>query len=350
VPAAPAELRARIAALARLIEGPLPEPQAEPAPALGDDEALLQAIYAAPDDDGPRAVYADVLTQRGDARGELIMLQLQAELGAASRRRVSGLLKKHRRAWLGPLAKMVTQATVVFERGFVAACETDLRRKSDADAAAGLAEWATVRRVRFHAHGALGATMSALEEARGVPESALAALGEVTLPRLRSLEVKPNASRGATDSLSDGQPGSRGLELLARGAGVPVLTELCLRFRSREWTRSSFRSRGPADYAWLLDGALGRRLERLAVCVEVEQAPVAAWVERLRGEPGSIVELVLVTGDWALELDRRDGVHARVRLDDRYDEPPAWAQPQIDAIRGVVCAAGVTWDGLRARG
>lgn len=49
-----------------------------------DDAALLAAIRAAPDDDAPRAVYADALLARGDMRGEYILVQLRlAELGAA---------------------------------------------------------------------------------------------------------------------------------------------------------------------------------------------------------------------------------------------------------------------------
>ena len=46
-----------------------------------DDAALLEAIWARPDDDGPRRVYADALLARGDPRGELIHLSLAAAAG-----------------------------------------------------------------------------------------------------------------------------------------------------------------------------------------------------------------------------------------------------------------------------
>jgi uncharacterized protein (TIGR02996 family) len=39
---------------------------------------LVQAILAAPDDDGPRLVYADWLTARGDPRGEYVALSVKA--------------------------------------------------------------------------------------------------------------------------------------------------------------------------------------------------------------------------------------------------------------------------------
>jgi uncharacterized protein (TIGR02996 family) len=55
-------------------------------------ESLLAAIYADPSDDALRLVYADQLSDSGDPRGELIMLQLDRAAGrgsAAARRRSS---------------------------------------------------------------------------------------------------------------------------------------------------------------------------------------------------------------------------------------------------------------------
>ena len=45
-------------------------------------ETLLAAVYAAPDDDGPRIVFADALLELGDDRGEFIHLQLARARGA----------------------------------------------------------------------------------------------------------------------------------------------------------------------------------------------------------------------------------------------------------------------------
>ena len=42
---------------------------------MNPDDAFLQAIRDAPDDDAPRLIYADWLDERGDPRGEFIRVQ-----------------------------------------------------------------------------------------------------------------------------------------------------------------------------------------------------------------------------------------------------------------------------------
>jgi uncharacterized protein (TIGR02996 family) len=114
-------------------------------------EALLDEILARPDDE-PRAVYADLLTDAGDPRGELITLQLalaRAEGdGAAALRRVGSLLKRHGKEWLGPLAPVAKHPR--WERGFLASLEL-AQRSAAPDAgweeAARAAALATVRRL-----------------------------------------------------------------------------------------------------------------------------------------------------------------------------------------------------------
>ncbi|MCA9665606.1 MAG: TIGR02996 domain-containing protein [Myxococcales bacterium] len=86
---------------------------------------LLAAIYQDPDDDDSRRVYADLLQEAGDPRGELIGLQLQQARGAASskeERRVRALLRAHRGQWIGEDLERVLNK-VVFERGFLFAAE-----------------------------------------------------------------------------------------------------------------------------------------------------------------------------------------------------------------------------------
>jgi uncharacterized protein (TIGR02996 family) len=74
---------------------------------MTDFDALLAAVIAAPDDDGPRLVLADYLIQRGDPRGELIVVQcklardgLRADLRAQERadRRVRPMCRDARAA------------------------------------------------------------------------------------------------------------------------------------------------------------------------------------------------------------------------------------------------------------
>ncbi|MBK7401452.1 MAG: TIGR02996 domain-containing protein [Myxococcales bacterium] len=92
---------------------------------MTDREAeLLEAIVRAPEDDTPRLIFADWLSEQGDPRGELIHLQLRAaSLEAGGERNKvraaeNKLLDAHRAAWLGPIAGVVEKAE--FRRGFVA--------------------------------------------------------------------------------------------------------------------------------------------------------------------------------------------------------------------------------------
>jgi uncharacterized protein (TIGR02996 family) len=88
----------------------LPRPRALDA----TEHALRAAIFAAPDEDAPRLVYADWLQERGDARGELVALQLQPQASA----RATELVALHRWQWLCDDGLPLTREAK-FERGFV---------------------------------------------------------------------------------------------------------------------------------------------------------------------------------------------------------------------------------------
>lgn len=109
-------------------------------------EALLGAIYDAPDDDAPRLVLADALLERGDPRGELISLQLRGDPDRDARKRERELLELHGKQWLGELAPIV-QAGFTFERGFLAECRIDNRHLDRVQKLAGHPAWATVRSI-----------------------------------------------------------------------------------------------------------------------------------------------------------------------------------------------------------
>lgn len=90
--------------------------------ATANDDELLAAVYAAPHDDGPRQVYADALTERGDERGEFISLQLARARGEATvaqrvREAVLASDRKRLSAWALPLS---AGGDVQFARGFPA--------------------------------------------------------------------------------------------------------------------------------------------------------------------------------------------------------------------------------------
>ena len=84
-----------------------------------DARELLQAIYDDPLDTSLRLVYADVLLEAGDPRGELIALQCNRGDGPVSRRE-RGLLKSYDRKWLGAIDPIVLKSGVEYRRGFVA--------------------------------------------------------------------------------------------------------------------------------------------------------------------------------------------------------------------------------------
>jgi uncharacterized protein (TIGR02996 family) len=110
------------------------------AAALDIEDELLAAIYADPHDDNARAVYADLLQQRGDPRGEFIALQLANRDEA----RAAELLRAHVDAWLGVLAPYVVVHRCKFERGF----PYDVTLNGvDVDPIAKHPAWSTVRRI-----------------------------------------------------------------------------------------------------------------------------------------------------------------------------------------------------------
>lgn len=89
------------------------------------ERELLADIAAHPDDDGPREVYADWLTVRGDPRGELILLQVmrgRGETGDDRAAREASLRGLHGPAWTGldPAWQLAWRAGFVEEARFAA--------------------------------------------------------------------------------------------------------------------------------------------------------------------------------------------------------------------------------------
>ncbi len=113
-------------------------------------DALLAEIYANPADDAPRLVYADLLTAKGDPRGEFIVLQLERGDGEPSAREQE-LLKRHGKAWLGDLAPVLTwgkgYATTAFRRGFVSTADIILSKGKKLQPILTHPAWATVEKI-----------------------------------------------------------------------------------------------------------------------------------------------------------------------------------------------------------
>src|SRR5581483_8842999 len=88
-------------------------------------EAFLCAIIANPEDDAPRLMYSDWLTEHGDPRGEFIRVQCQlAQMEeddpnrGALEDREADLLWEHEATWLKALPKARGVEWTGFERGF----------------------------------------------------------------------------------------------------------------------------------------------------------------------------------------------------------------------------------------
>jgi len=81
------------------------------------DKQFLEAIYAAPGDDAPRLVFADLLMERGDPRGEFIMLQMQKSPTKEQSARLAEFLGDEKQivAWAMPLSR---GGDVTLRRGF----------------------------------------------------------------------------------------------------------------------------------------------------------------------------------------------------------------------------------------
>jgi uncharacterized protein (TIGR02996 family) len=93
--------------------------------ATKQDNAMLAAIVAAPDDDAPRLVYADWLTERGDPRGEFIQVQIaRARLAPKDwakdvelEEKEDTLHRAHRKTWEKAWSGLEL-IRVVYRRGF----------------------------------------------------------------------------------------------------------------------------------------------------------------------------------------------------------------------------------------
>jgi len=161
---------------------------------MTDDELaeLLRTVIARPDDHEVLAIYADVLIERGDPRGELINLQLQPRTPEVIAR--EGELTAQLDTWL---AKGLGHPRTAFawRRGFVEAIDftPDTQRRSLVEAVRMLGTLPTMRQLRrivfrfvTPGWGAMGPVISALAR---------------VAPQLRSLRELVFTSSGRDDDL-----------------------------------------------------------------------------------------------------------------------------------------------------
>jgi uncharacterized protein (TIGR02996 family) len=116
-------------------------------------DALYAAVWARPDDDEPRQVLADFLSERGDPRGEFINLQMarhRNEITSDGKRREKELLKLHKKDWLGPISRFIQAYYLRFERGFLVTCQLEHGTEKMTRAELEHPAWSTIREFRIH--------------------------------------------------------------------------------------------------------------------------------------------------------------------------------------------------------
>jgi uncharacterized protein (TIGR02996 family) len=164
-----------------------------------DAAVALAAVFQAPDDLTRRLVYADMLSEAGDPRGEFISLQCLDAPTPAQRRRATALLAKHGEAWAKPLH--VAGSVLAWERGFPAVFEVSVNARSQLSPVLGDPAWATIHTICLLSAGS-GATpvevvlhpsMTHLRRVEGLEASdvrAMAKLGRALT--FRSLVIESN--------------------------------------------------------------------------------------------------------------------------------------------------------------
>jgi uncharacterized protein (TIGR02996 family) len=211
---------------------------------LAPDDAgadLLAQVYADPEADAPRLVYADWTTSRGDPRGELITLQFARRdrpPADAAVRRERELLDQYMQRWLAPIWSVVRPYSVRFERGFLSTVTVE-----PFAVIAARPEWATVTSLELAYHEAL-------------PIEAFPALRElrnVTPQLLPQIAIRPS-------------------KLVHLGLAPEPRKDTMLTIRRPELDGDAFpalRSLGvwgdPLNWTWLWDTSIGRQITALEV-------------------------------------------------------------------------------------
>lgn len=261
----------------------------------GDDEeerAWLEAIYAAPHDDGPRIVYADWLAERGDARAAQMQLQLRGDLPEVATPP----------AWCGPLAPIVVRGAL--RRGFLAKAHIAWRHRGNIARLGAHPAWATVEHVVF-------------EEDR-MPQyldpAATRSLLRVEALNLAGIDMLCSAPEPWTIRAVgvDAVPLSAARRLLSARARLPALAEITFAPHSRR-------------EMWTLQREASRlhRLERMilktpALTVDLTRGPEHRLTHtRVSGYAEHVVELLEMAPEYAfthleIEAELSDGEMRRV--------------------------------------
>ncbi|MBW1880840.1 MAG: hypothetical protein JRJ84_21000 [Deltaproteobacteria bacterium] len=308
-------------------------------------DQLFAAVYATPDDDGPRWALAEALSAAEDPRGELIRLQLeQSQAGKASREsraRQKALFKAHGPGWLAPLEGVVVKRSVRWERGFPVSGNFAFPRSMKGwEDIIGCSALATLRTLDLEK----GNVIMRLETMERLlfesPLRHLRSLGGVSprlLPRLLhtsppwSLErVTCPGGGGGADKAQQQSINEELGQAFASGSGLPKLVDLTL---SDYWF-----GQDPGSRRWLWETDAGRRLESLRMCEQVEG--FVPWHARLTdlGDAIGLTALELFTGS-SLVLERTED--GWTRITGRLDTRSKWVDRERRRLRRVIDQLGI---------
>jgi uncharacterized protein (TIGR02996 family) len=235
---------------------------------------LLAAIYADPRDSSLRQVYADVLSEAGDPRGELITLQIQGARTPAQQKRERSLIHAHWKTWVGSLAPHMKRGGLHFERGFLTRCWIQQTSGPKLAKLVGDPIWSTVEHVGFCMHAGerpgvlplvMHPVMRSLRSVSGLDDERFAALAsvEAELP-FTTIEVECTSATPFATTIAEARalPHVRTLGVSTRIWGRPFNPVL--------------------EMEWLFAGAMLQRVERLRIGYV---GPLGALLDRLRSLP-----------------------------------------------------------------
>ncbi len=228
---------------------------------------LVAAIYADPDDDAPRHVLADYLSDRGDPRGEFISLQLARGRNDVRIARELELQQAHAAAWLGAIAAVVDVRRSRFERGFLSQAVIVPNTKKQLRKLAREPGWATVERF---VHGvppqlldhADFAALRAIDVNRG--EFGRLARRGVALSRVEELKLSTSVD---LDELARVFPRLRRAQLRYEPEGVELAALAAIGVRELAIERMAFYEYEAVDYSEFIEALCARRspFERVKV-------------------------------------------------------------------------------------
>jgi uncharacterized protein (TIGR02996 family) len=241
-------------------------------------EKHLAGIYAEPERDDLRAVFADWLLEQSDEalreRGEFISLQLSDSDDPAAETRAQQLVVKHAASWLGALAAVVDhdEADWHFRRGFLERAAVNVDTAKPLRAVLGAPEWATVTILDVPFTGDTASRLAQAELVVRLPRLVDADIFEVSFYALcrRSERLAVRRLKLRQDHLID--PVNRAI--VAAAQSFPQLRELSLHTDDSSGVMPS-----PDELEWLFEAPLASDLDELRLCPAFDQ--LGAWLRRI---------------------------------------------------------------------